>query len=153
MRAWEEAGRGDSVDAASILNNLGSLYIEEKRFVQARQVLDRAQVIFAVVKDVVPLDRIKLATIQGSLCARLSQWPEAESYFRDAISIAGQEVRLDASIQAEVLTNYAMALRKNHRRREAESFEARAMALQPHSTAKGIVDVTELPARPKSPKK
>jgi tetratricopeptide (TPR) repeat protein len=153
LRAWEEAGRGDSMDAASVLNNLGSLYIEARHFDEARRVLDSAQGIFAVAKDVVPLDRIKLATTQGALCARLGQWPEAERYFRDAVSIAGHEDRLEASIQAEVFRNYAMALRKNHPRREARSVEARAVSLQAHPTAKGIVDVTELLAKPKSPKK
>ncbi len=150
LQAWGEAGRAYSMDAASVLNDLGSLYIEAGRLDDAQRALDRAQRIFAVVKDVVPFDRIKLAATQGALCARLGQWPDAERYFRDAVSIVEHDDRLEASIQAEVFASCAVALRRNHRRGEARSFEARAASLQIHQEAKGMVDITEFLAKSRS---
>ena len=44
VHAWEKAGRGETADAGAALNSLGSLYIEEHRFHDARRTLDRAMV-------------------------------------------------------------------------------------------------------------
>jgi hypothetical protein len=53
---------------------------------------------------------------------------------------------------ARVLDGYAYVLRKNHKRQEARSFEARAAALHGQSTTRAVIDATELLANSKGVK-
>jgi hypothetical protein len=52
-----------------------------------------------------------------------------------------------------LLTNYAYVLRKNHQGREARTIEARAAALQTHELTNGVVDLSELLAKPRTDKR
>jgi tetratricopeptide (TPR) repeat protein len=116
LQEWQEAGKGQGADAGVILYGLGSLYIKEDRLSEARQALDRALAIFNNVKDAVSMDRIKLLNIRGVLQAR----------------------------QGDLLNNYAVVLRRNNRRRQARSIEARGAAIQVDGRRATIVDITEL---------
>ncbi|MGI9071086.1 MAG: hypothetical protein ACR2JB_07140 [Bryobacteraceae bacterium] len=60
-----------------------------------------------------------------------------------------REAHVDPAAVATLLANYAVALRKNHRKREARSIEARAAALRGNPAANALVDVTELLAESK----
>jgi hypothetical protein len=62
------------------------------------------------------MDRIKLLNIRGVLQAR----------------------------QGDLLNNYAVVLRRNNRRRQARSIEARGAAIQVDGRRATIVDITEL---------
>jgi tetratricopeptide (TPR) repeat protein len=152
LTAWREAGYGDTPFEGDSLLSLVSLYGEEQRFDEARQVLDRALAIFARSKDTVPMDRAKLLSIQAALHAQLGELREAEREFADALSIVGSEPHVDSTVIATVLTNYPQILRKTHRRREARSIEARASLLRRDHASNAVVDVTDLLAKEK-PKK
>ena len=153
VRAWEQAGRGDSADAGAALNSLGSVYIEEHRFHDALRTLDRAMVNFTHAPDAVPMDRIKLLNVRATLRAQQGEWREAEQDLGDAVSIADGEPQLTPAARAFLLANYARALRKNHRGREARLMDARAGALRGGGASDAVVDVSELFPKPKSAKK
>jgi len=153
LRAWDEAGRGETADAAAILNNLASLYIHEQRLVEARQALDRAFAVFNRAKDAVPIDRIKVLDVRGVLQARQGDWQGAEHDLHDALSMADREPWMDPVALRSLLVNYALVLRRNHRPREARSIEARAAAIRIDRTASAIVDITELLPKAKPAKK
>jgi len=91
LRSWEEAGRGETADAAAALNGLGSLYIDEQKLAEARRALDRALAIFSRAPDAVPMDRIKLLSLRGALLARMGDWREAENDLQDALSMSDRE--------------------------------------------------------------
>ena len=60
---------------------------------------------------------------------------------------------MDPALLKSLLASYAYVLRKNHRRREARSIEARAAALQTRELTNGVVDISELLAKPRTDKK
>jgi tetratricopeptide (TPR) repeat protein len=144
FRAVEEAGRGDSADAASILYGLGSLYLKEQRLSEARRELDRALAIYDRAKDAVPLDRIKFLDLRGVLHARLGEWQQSELDFCDGLSMLDRQPYADPALLRSLLTNYSYALRRNHHRREARSIEARNAALPTNRKSAAVVDLTEL---------
>jgi tetratricopeptide (TPR) repeat protein len=144
IRAWEEAGRGETADAGAIFNALGSLYIKEQRLADARQALDRALAIFSHAQDTVPMDRIKLLHVRGVLDAWRGDWREAEQNLHDALSMSDRELWVDPVARRSLLTSYAKVLLKNHHGREARSIEARAAAIQTDRTTAATVDITDL---------
>jgi tetratricopeptide (TPR) repeat protein len=147
LSAWEEAGRGESADSATILSALGSVYIDEQRFGDAARALDRAQLMLNAAEDALPLDRIELLKVRSALHSRQHRWREAEQDLQDAIAMADRESRTDPVFLGGLLDSYARALRKNHHRREADSVQARAAALHDNRLADTVVDVTELSFR------
>jgi hypothetical protein len=60
---------------------------------------------------------------------------------------------MDSALVESLLAKYAYVLRKNHRRGEARSIEARAAALQTHGSTNGVVDISELLAKIRANKK
>jgi tetratricopeptide (TPR) repeat protein len=152
FRAWEEAGRSDSADAAGILCSLGSIYVEEQRLDEARRVLDNVLVIYSRAKDVVPMDRIKFLDVRGVLHSRLGDWRLAQDDFRDALSMVDREPFVDPVVLRPILNHYSQVLRKNHNGRDARSVAARAAALPTNRTTAAVVDVTDLRAPAKRTK-
>jgi eukaryotic-like serine/threonine-protein kinase len=144
LRDWERAGRGDSVDAASTLNLLGVLYIQTRRFPEARKALDRALAIFDSTKETSPMDRIKVLYVSGTLHVRRGELSEAERDFSVAIAIADRESTIDPIHLRPILVSYAQVLRKNHRPAEARAVEARAAELRAGHAA--VVSLSELRA-------
>ena len=67
--------------------------------------------------------------------------------------MADRDAQLDPGELKSLLLNYARALRKDHRRSEARSIEARVAALQSNGLTDPVVDVSELLAKPKRPRK
>jgi tetratricopeptide (TPR) repeat protein len=153
FRAWEEAGRGDSADAAALLQCLVALYLEEERLDEARQALDRSLAIFNRAKDVLPVDRIKFLDLRSVLHGRLGEWQQAEQDLRDALSMADREPFVDPPLLRWMLVNYSYVLRRNHHRREARSIEARRAALPADRGTADVVDLTDLLAEKKPAKK
>jgi tetratricopeptide (TPR) repeat protein len=153
LRAWEDAGKGESAEAATVLNGLGSLYVEWGRLTESQQVLDRALAIFSSAKDTVPHDYIKLHQVRGVLHAWQGAWREAEDDFREALSVSDREPWVDPIALRLLLNRYAYVLHKNHHGREARSIEKRAAALHTGGTSTAIVDITELFPKPKPSKK
>jgi tetratricopeptide (TPR) repeat protein len=153
FRAWEEAGRSDSGDAAAILCSLGSLYVEEQRLDEARRVLDRVLVIYSRARDVVPMDRIKFLCLRGDLHARLGEWGLSQDDLRDALSMVDRERSVDPLVLRPILNAYSQVLRKNHHGRDARFIEARAAALPPDLTTAAVVDLADLLVRARRAKK
>jgi len=151
--AWEKAGHGESADVGGVLINLGSLYLNEGRFDDAQRTLDRSATILNRATDAVPIDRIELLLCRGVLCARQSDWGQAEKDFRDALLMADRESWVDPVALRSLLTIYAVALRKNGHRREARSIEARAVKVQIDRTTASIVDIADLLPKVKPSKK
>jgi len=144
LQAWQEAGRDERADAGAVLCGLGTLYIREHRLSEAQQALDRALAIFSSAKESVPMDRIKLLHVRGVLQAWQNDWQGAERYLHDALAMADHEPWFEPFALRALLNTYAEVLRKNHRRRDARSIEARAAAIQLGPTATATVDITEL---------
>jgi len=63
---------------------------------------------------------------------------------RLAIAIAEAAGVSESAVLRSVLNNYAIALRKNHHRKEARAIESRASALPRDPTANAVIDVREL---------
>jgi tetratricopeptide (TPR) repeat protein len=153
IRAWGEAGRGETADTGDILNSLVALYIKEQRLDEARRTLDRALAIFSRARDAVPMDRIKLLNLRGALHARLGQWQQSEQDLGDALSIVDRQPSVDRALVRSLLGNYSYVLRRNHHRREARSIEARTAALPANRTPAAVVDLTDLLVEAKAAKK
>ena len=153
LGAWEESGRGETTDVAAVLDGLATLYVADGRYREAGRTLDRALAIVTSAKDTVPMDRIKLFSTRAELHVRQGEWREAEADLASAISTADRDTRLDPAVLKSLLADYAHVLRKNHRGREARTIEARAAALQTHELTNGVVDISELLAKPRTDKR
>jgi tetratricopeptide (TPR) repeat protein len=152
-RAWQEAGREETADAGAVFTSLGSLYVKEHRFEEARQALDHALTIFSRARDAFPTDSIRVFSVRGVLQALQGAWLEAEQDLSKAFSIADREPWVDPIALRSLLTSYAYVLRRNHHRREARTIEARAAGIRLNPAMSTIVDVTDLLAKPKHLKK
>ena len=143
----KEAGRGETAEAAGVLNMLGDVYLADRRYDDASGTLDHAFVLFATARDTIPLDRIDILNSRAVLHARQGEWQKAEEELRSAITTADRDTRLNPVDLEFLFVNYAHVLRKNHRRPEARSIEARAAALHPHRWKDAVVDASELSTR------
>ena len=153
LGVWEESGRGETTDVAAVLGGLAVLYVADGRYGEARRTLDRAIAILTSAKGAVATDWIKLFSTRAELHVRQGEWREAEADLAAAISAADRDTRLDPAVLKSLLGRYAHVLRKNHRGREARSIEARAAALQTGELTNGVVDISELLAKPRTDKK
>jgi len=151
LKAWEDSGRGETVETAAVLTSLATLLIEGRRLEEAARAVERAAAILSHAKDAVPMDRSKLLMVGGALHARRREWPDAEMNFRDALTLAEGQPGVDANYVLKLLTSFTEALNKNHHRKEARRVEARATALRVAGPAwDGAVDISDLRGRPKS---
>jgi tetratricopeptide (TPR) repeat protein len=150
FQALKELGRGETADAATLLENIGALYVRENRMREACEMLDQAFAVFGRAADTVPWDRGKLLHIRGALYGREGQWKAAGQDLADALAIADQESRVEPAALRSLLDDYATVLRKSHRRRDARSIERRIAALGRAPEDREVVDVTDLLARPKA---
>ena len=141
----EEAERLNTADGAALVQGLASAYLGERRFEEAGRALARALAILAQAQDAVAVDLINVLSLRAVLHTRLHQWRDAEADLLSAIPLASPKHQMDPSVIRSLYRNYAMVLRKMHRKREAQSMEAKAAALDVPSA--GLVDVTELVAR------
>ncbi len=153
LGAWEESGRGETTDMAAALSGLAVVYVTDRRYGEARRTLDRAIAILTSAKSAVATDWINLFSIRAELHVRQGEWREAEADLAAAISAADRDTRLDPAELKPLLGRYAHVLRKNHRGREARSIEARAAARQTGELTNGVVDISELLAKPRTDKK
>jgi Tfp pilus assembly protein PilF len=149
----EQSGHGDTAEAASVLVYVAAAYIEERRFEEARQALEKTLTMFSSAKDAVPMDRIRLFQIRAALYVKQRDWRHAADDLAGAISLAESEAHMDHTAYATLLTNYAIVLRKNHRGREAHAIGAQIADLRHNPQSSATVDVTELLTNPKRPKR
>jgi tetratricopeptide (TPR) repeat protein len=143
LEAAREAGLSEAPDGAIVLSGLGSLYIEQNRFTDARGALEQANKILATRKDAHPVEYRELLLARAMLCTRQGCWRDAEQDLHECLDIARRNPP-DADLMASILNWYASVLRKTHHGREAHTVEAQAAALRGHSESKAVVDVSEL---------
>jgi hypothetical protein len=60
FQALKELGRGETADAATLLESIGALYVRENRIREAREMLDQAFAVFGRAANTVPWDRGRL---------------------------------------------------------------------------------------------
>jgi tetratricopeptide (TPR) repeat protein len=151
LQAWNDSGRGETVDVASVLTSLATLLIEDRRLEEARRAVERAAGILSHSKDALPMDRSKLLMVRGALHAGRREWPDAEIDLRDALAIADAQSAVDARYVLTLLATFTEALNRNHHRNAARKVEARAAALRAgNPSLDGVVDVSDLHSRSKS---
>jgi tetratricopeptide (TPR) repeat protein len=144
IRSWNAAGRGEMADVAPALGCLASLYVQERRFADARKALDRALDLAQRSGNIAPADRLKLLGERAAVRFLDHDFQGAEQDSREAIALADRTPELSEAYRAILLADYARILRKNRRSQEARSIETRAAALRRNTPALGIVDVSEL---------
>lgn len=150
IQALKDAGRGDTADTGALLNSIGGLYIKERRMAEARQALDDALATFERARDAAPWDRMKLLHTRAALCSRQGEWREAEQDLANAVSIADRYPRVEPADLRRLLIDYAAVLRKNHQRGGRLRSIERRIAAFGHPEDRGVVDVSELLAKPKA---
>jgi tetratricopeptide (TPR) repeat protein len=144
LAAWRDVGRGDTAGVAALLISLGSLQIDQDRFLEAAQSLDRALAIVQSARDAVPMDLIDVLRVRATLNARQGKWQAAAEDQGSAISMSDRFAQLDPADQKRLLSDFAYILRKAHRSNAARSVEARAKAIHLAGSTKAVVDVSEL---------
>ena len=149
--SWRVAG-DETAELGVAMVSLASVYIQEKRFKEAKQALDRALPILLAAPDAVPLDMVKVLYGRAVLQSRHAEWLEAERNLQNAVAIAERYPRLSPVLMRRLLIDYAYVLRKNHHRTEARSIERRAEALAGNGLNNTVVDVPDLLAKVKSRK-
>jgi len=153
LEAWKVAGRGETADAAAVLDGLAVLYIADGRNGDAGRTLDRTLAILTSAKDAVAADWIKLLSARAALYVRQRKWREAEADLRTAVSTADRDTRLDPALLKPLLAGYAYVLRRNHRGKEARSIRARAAAIPSGESTNALVDLSELLAKSRNDQK
>lgn len=147
--AFASAGRENSGDTAVILTGLATLYLNEGRYGDALDAVQRALKTLDRANDTVPLDRIKALNLRGVIMGRQHQWREAEKDLFEAFCLVRRQPQVDPIEIEAVVANYATVLRKQHRKREAQSVLAWGAALRGHDPMSNqVVDVAELTPRP-----
>jgi tetratricopeptide (TPR) repeat protein len=153
LEDWTRIGRGETADAGAVLTSLGMLYVQERRYEEARRSVDRASAIFMQARDAAPMDRSKLVAVRGMLHAGLGEWGSAERDYREGLWLADRQPDVGPAYVLNLLNRLAEALRKNHHRHEAREIEGRAAALLRASPPTTAVDVSDLVAPPKPGRK
>ena len=64
--AWEQLGRGDTTEAATLLVGLGTVHVRQNRYSDAGRTLDRALAIVDSAKDTIPMDRVNILGVRAS---------------------------------------------------------------------------------------
>lgn len=147
--AFASAGKENSGDTAAILTGLATLYLNEGRYGDASKVVQQAIKTLDTASDAAPLDRVKALNLRGVILGRQRQWQDAEKDLFEAFRLVRSQPQADPIEIGAVVANYAAVLRRQHRKREAQSALAWGAALRGRDPMSNqIVDVTELAPRP-----
>lgn len=114
-------------DLASILNNLGSVCTETGRLDEAQAYLERAR---QLVDADDPLARASVLSNLATAKALAKRNAESEALFGEALRITEAAHGTDHPLIGYVLSNWAAALRKSGRKREAKPLEKRAKSIR-----------------------
>ena len=144
LTAWQEAGRSDGGEVASVLSGLASLYLAQERLKEAADVLSRAFAALNDAPDATPADHLKLLRLRAAAERGQGEWRMAADDLRAAMDLTLIQRKPDTGLLAGIMTEYAEALRRERRGREARAIEKRVAALGAVSEANEVVDATEL---------
>lgn len=144
LRTAHEGPEG--FELASNFHNLGALLIQQKRYAEAEQHLQRAFSIWEKHPDRFnPSKPLAYANL-GWVYALTGRRDQAESTYAKAIQLAESLLGKEHQKTAEVLENYAGALKLMERKSEARQIQARSNAIREQGRAQRLglaVDVSE----------
>ena len=143
---WERLGKAADADKAALLTYLGVLYLSEARLQEASQVLDHALAILADSAAVLPYDRIEVLNARAVAHAKQGEWPQAREKLSLALATAELAGVSESAVLRPILSRYAIALRRTHRKGEARAIERRLSALPRNPKGDAVIDVHELSA-------
>jgi len=142
IAAWQTAGKANSVEEALLLGSLAGFYLEQNRLADAEARIDQSAAIIKSAQGAVPVDVIRIYDQQAVIYARQHRWDAARVKLEEIIELS-EKTRLDPSLLKVLLTNYACALRRDHRRKEAHAIAARASAIRVAWPSNALVDISE----------
>jgi tetratricopeptide (TPR) repeat protein len=108
---WQETGKFDGGEVATVLSGLAYLYLAQERLKEAADVLDRA---FAAVNDApddAPADYLKLLRLRAALERRQGEWRKAAEDLRQAVNLMLVQREPDSGLLAALRAEYGEALR------------------------------------------
>jgi tetratricopeptide (TPR) repeat protein len=144
LAALSDAGKQDSACAAAVQRSLAYLYLRDRQYSDALKTVDAAIATLRRAKDAVPFDRIQVLHVRAQIFGHEGRWQDAESDLSEALSLGNRELHLDSVILEPLVTDYARALRKLHRK-EAHFVENWAATLRSQTVAaQQKIDVVEL---------
>lgn len=138
---WEKAGEASSLRIVPDLNNLALLYVNGRRFSEAKPLLERALRLEEGGTN--PVELIGVLNTLGVMYATQHHWPNAEACYQRAIELSKNGI-LYPSIMKPVYQHYLDVLRRDGRKQEAKALEADIHAVFGHETPSLRVDVEEL---------
>src|SRR5262245_32064535 len=151
MAIEERAFRQHHPNVATLTDNLGSLYLYQKKYDQAEPLLLRA---FNIREKVLWPQHPDVANSLhnlGKVCFLQHRYTEAESHFRQALAIRENSLGPNHPDLGRSLGAYVLLLQKTKRKSEAAAMNARAkeiLAKYPDSrSAYQTVDVRDLDRR------
>jgi tetratricopeptide (TPR) repeat protein len=133
-----------SVQTMAVLNNMGRLYSVSGRSMEAHSYLERA---LRIGEKTLGSEHPALVTLLAYLGA-LHEPAEAAGFYKRAITIAENTVGPNHPGIAQILKEYAKALRQMNRKTEAQACERRSRAILETASREAIraytVDVSDL---------
>ena len=129
----EKAYGPDTPESAVVLDNLGNLYLEQRRYAQAEPLKRHALETF---QNTTGADSADTMTSMQNLAAVLDgedRLPEAEALYRKALAIAEKVYKPDDPATGRLLDNMAGVIRQQNRLAEAGPYYDRAIAIFEHA--------------------
>jgi hypothetical protein len=143
LASYKEAGRMFSADFGSTQIVLAEIYLRLHRTVDAEHALLRGQQVLESAADTAVFDRLGALHVRASLRAAQSRWADSEQDLLQALTLAERENSVPPARIGILLDQYALVLRKMHRKREARAATARAVAFwRGHPELNQVVDVS-----------
>jgi hypothetical protein len=143
LASYQDAGRMFTADFGSTQIVLAGIYLRLHRTVDAEHALLLGEQVLDSVADTTPLDRLGALHVRAMLSAAQSRWADSEQDILQALYIAEWDKSVPPVRVGILLDQYALLLRKMHRKQEARVIGARAAAFwRGHSELNQVVDVS-----------
>ena len=149
LAIWERDGGPEDAELAAVLNNLSVMYTKAGRPAEAISHLERSVAIGRRTSDLAYGLAPQLLNL-GMLDTAAGRLREGKLAFEEALRIAEEHPAFEPRLP-ELLTNYAVLLRKMNQRAEAKAMELRAQAINRdvalRDPARYTIDVVDLTQR------
>jgi hypothetical protein len=146
ISAWEATGSDNSIEIASLLCDLGVLYDEQKRPVEAETMLARAVRRVSGAPRASTTEILRIRNEQAVVHTRQGRWDLACVELKQLLEW-GESSQLGDSLLKVVYSNYASVLQKTHQKKAARIMAARAAAISSVSSSNALVDISALTNR------
>jgi tetratricopeptide (TPR) repeat protein len=147
---WDRL-HSNSVEAVRTLNNLGLLYYESTRYVEALQSYERGRQLAEKLLPSTHPELVRLLANIGSAHFQMHGPAKAEPFYKSALAVAESALGPEHPVTGGVLLNYAAILQKLKRPTESKDCARRAEAIL-HAAAdrdmrRFSIDVRDLAGR------